>query len=82
MDNLTIRDLLVQLLTQHENRKQSHIDRIFITLRERTGASLGDDIDSWVKWYFENSNDEDASVIQSLYKLNNLRKEMDDFEKQ
>lgn len=69
MNNLTIRELMIQLTTQLSARNEDHINRIFEILKKRTGEKFANDVDKWIGWYLKSQAiEEDKSVVETGYK--------------
>jgi len=70
MNNLTIRELMIQLITQLSSRNEDCINRISEILKKRTGEKFASDVDKWIEWYLKSqANEEDKSVVETGYKL-------------
>jgi hypothetical protein len=70
LNNLTIRELLVLLSTQHSVRNEDHINIIIEILRKRTGENFASNVDKWIEWYLKSlAKEKDKRVVETSYKL-------------
>lgn len=70
MNNLTIRGLLVQLITEHSVSNEDDINTLIEILRRRTGENFASNIDKWIEWYLNSlAIEKDKKVVETRYKL-------------
>ncbi len=69
MNNLTIRELMIQLINQISSRNEEQTNKIFETLKNRTGERFAN-ADMWIGWYMKSlAKDEDKKFVETDFKL-------------
>jgi hypothetical protein len=77
MNNLTIRELLIRLTTQHSIRNEDDINKIIEILMRRTGEKFASNVDKWIEWYLESlAKEKDKKVVETSYKLFKMKKDI------
>ena len=68
--SLTIRELVIRLISQVGTKNEDQISRVIGILNERTGKKYANDINKWIEWYLNSqANDEDKIVVKDRYRL-------------
>ena len=70
MKYLTIRELIIRLISQVSSRNEDHLSGVIEILNKRTGNKYASDINKWIEWYLRSqANDEDKRVVKERYML-------------
>lgn len=69
MNNLTIRELMIQLISQLSSRNEEHANNILEILKKRTGEEFAN-AEMWFGWYLKSqANEDDKRVVENNYNL-------------
>ena len=76
----TVEELLYELIVMKINAFDQHdisSGDILNKLEIKTNKKFGDDVERWISWYFDTTNEENTAFIKGAYGIYKARKKFE-----